>query len=185
MTTPAVSTIIIMRHAKALDQRQGETDFGRPLAPAGVKDATRMGCWLHDNYPTLAALVSSPALRTRMTVERVVAAWTQESRPVIDWEPTLYLADLQSLLDTLMLPRAEPILLVGHNPGLETLLEYLLPETRRGSAANLAIPPASAYVLEALKDETGLLQGSGKLLTYRWPDPLRLGQTDKPDSGQF
>ncbi len=66
------ATLIIMRHGKS-DWTSGEdTDFERPLAKRGLKDAPRMGKWLFKQIGTPDCIVSSPARRAEVTARLVL-----------------------------------------------------------------------------------------------------------------
>lgn len=168
----AAATVIVMRHAKALEQRPGELDFDRPLAPRGIKEAAAMGRWLHAQTPELRVIVSSPALRAQMTSETVAAAWGA-TLPALDWKPALYLAELPALLEELELSRPGPTLLVGHNPGLEELLEYLVPAVSGESGAS-RMPAAAIYIIGLRADKARITRGSGTIRAQMWPARLKL-----------
>jgi phosphohistidine phosphatase len=67
------------------------------------------------------AVLCSTARRTKETLELLLAAWSK--KPVLHYERALYLAELPALLANLKKApaRASPLLLVGHNPGIEQL----------------------------------------------------------------
>lgn len=138
--------LALLRHAKS-DWDTAVEDIDRPLNKRGRKDAPRIGRWLqaHDWQPRL--VLSSPAARARQTIEAVLEqAGAQDTE--LQWDQGLYLASLKSLLDRIRrLPSGiDSVLLVGHNPGLEELLEHLsrtpVPTTDSGkvfTTANLAL----------------------------------------------
>ena len=167
-----VATAIIMRHARALEQKPGEHDFDRVLAPRGIEEAHAIGRWLYEHEPRLGAVISSPAARARMTGVAVLAAWGARAPP-ITWEPALYLAELPVLIETLECASASPTLLVGHNPGLEELLEHLLSAESNGSGFDLSMPTAAVYILEVRREEAVIRRGSGTIRARMCP--ARLG----------
>ena len=107
--------LTLLRHAKSA--AEGKTDFDRPLAPRGLRDAPetgrRMARW--DDTPTL--VVASDARRAAQTLEAVRAAF--EDPPPVEWDSDLYLAGTGQILATVTAldPRHRHVLLVGHNPG--------------------------------------------------------------------
>jgi phosphohistidine phosphatase len=166
--------LILMRHASA---GLGEDDRARPLSPEGLSEAQRMGPALEKlsarGFRPERALVS-PSRRTRETLAGVRAALASLAA---EEDETLYLASPGRLLARLQqLPDAtSQVLLVGHNPGLAELLDWLvgraeadvLLRAARGLApaacAALRIPterwrelePACAELVAFLRPEDG------------------------------
>src|SRR5688500_14727077 len=118
-----MKTLLILRHAKAISKDEGVDDFDRGLNERGKRDAPRMGQLLKEQSLVPDLIVASSAKRTRTPAEYVAAAsdFRGETRLTLD----LYDAGRQKLLDAVRaLPdSASRVLLVGHNPGLEVLLE--------------------------------------------------------------
>jgi len=118
--------LILMRHASA---RPGEDDRARPLSPEGLSEAERMGRVLEAlaarGFRPERALVS-PSRRTRETLAGVRAALA--ALAAAEEDEALYLASPGRLLARLQqLPDAtSQVLLVGHNPGLAELLDWLV-----------------------------------------------------------
>jgi phosphohistidine phosphatase len=111
--------VCLLRHAKALPADSGGDDFVRPLAEAGRAVAEKVGLSTGTQVPDL--ILSSPARRTRETIDLVSKAWP--NRPEIRFEMPLYLAEWDDLLERLrQLPDdVQSVWLVGHNPGLHEL----------------------------------------------------------------
>jgi phosphohistidine phosphatase len=138
--------LLIMRHAKS-DWGSGiSSDFERPLNRRGSEDAPRMGRWMTTEGLEPDYILASPAQRARETVLAVCAELeTDESD--IHWEPRIYEASVDTLVELLEAVPAEVtrILMVGHNPGLEGVVQRLsgagvpLSENGKGfTTANLA-----------------------------------------------
>lgn len=118
-------TLLLLRHAKSSWDDPALADFDRPLASRGREAAPRMARameergWLPDR-----ALVSS-SLRTRQTWELVARGLPGEI-PAL-FEDAIYEAPPERILAA---ARATPgtvatLLVIGHNPGLETLAALL------------------------------------------------------------
>ncbi|MGH8548194.1 MAG: SixA phosphatase family protein [Methylococcales bacterium] len=143
--------LVILRHAKSSWKSDAETDFDRPLAKRGKQDATKAGLWLKNQKLTPDLVLSSPAQRARRTVLKVCRELSFDADE-IRWNPEIYDASLNDLVKVLKTcpDETRTVLLVGHNPGLETLLEYLcrepLPLTEDGKllttgcVAHLEVP---------------------------------------------
>ena len=139
-------TLLILRHAKSDRDDDAADDFARPLSARGRRDAPRMGRWLraHGLRPDL--VLSSPALRTRQTTVAVLEALDLPGDR-LRFDDRLYLADVETLLAVIAEcpARTGMLLLVGHNPGLEELLERLCAEAPpRNTAGKLLTAGALA-----------------------------------------
>ena len=142
MTLKQKHNLIIMRHAKSDWSTSASRDFDRPLSRRGDRDAPRMGAWLAGQGLLPDMVISSPALRTKQTVTAVLEKLGLSEQEVI-WEPEIYEASLDRLLDVLerYTAAADSVLLVGHNPGLDSLVEYLSdrrPDYRNGKLMTTA-----------------------------------------------
>ena len=117
-----MKTLLILRHAKS-SWKQPVDDHDRPLNKRGKGDAPRMGRILRDAGLLPDRVVSSTARRARKTAEKVAQHAGFEGR--IDLSPDLYLAgpDAYRRLLREVSDDVGCVLVVGHNPGLEMLLE--------------------------------------------------------------
>ncbi|BCN94173.1 phosphoglycerate mutase [Thiomicrorhabdus immobilis] len=115
--------LMLLRHAKSDWKEDGLADIDRPLSDKGKKNAAKLGKWLnkHNLMPDL--ILVSPALRAQQTLRRIC---NECSATAITVE-ALYLADVAQLKQVLAeAPFAERIMLIGHNPGLESLFNLLV-----------------------------------------------------------
>jgi phosphohistidine phosphatase len=129
----ATRHLTLIRHAKAnADHRGGRGDFDRPLAERGEKDVKRMGKRLAAIGFAPDRIVSSAALRAHQTACEI-ARRIDHSASAIETREDMYLASGGSLLDVVRETDAslEHLALVGHNPGLSDLWDWLVDE--RGS----------------------------------------------------
>ncbi len=132
-------TLVLLRHAKS-DWSHGLPDRDRPLAPRGRRQAPEAGRWIRDHLDPLDLAVVSPAVRA-LTTWQLVAA---ELGPVqTRTDDRVYAASADELLAVVRgLPdRLRTVALVGHNPGLEDLLELLTGDW-------VAMPTSAVAVLE-------------------------------------
>ncbi|MGR9107437.1 MAG: SixA phosphatase family protein [Gammaproteobacteria bacterium] len=120
------SYLLLLRHAKSSWKNDAESDFDRPLAKRGKQEATKVGRWLKQQQPIPDLILSSPAKRTRKTILKICAEIHYDADE-IRWIPEIYDASLKDLIQVLKNcpDKAKTVMLVGHNPGLEYLLEYL------------------------------------------------------------
>jgi len=178
------SLLIVMRHAKTQASSPSGDDFSRALTPRGSADALAVGAWLHARHPDLARIVSSTALRTRQTVAAVTVPWGQ-TPPDIRWDPALYLAELDVLLDAVSAMREATTLLVGHNPGLEDLVRYLVSDVDERpqvqAAGGKLMPTSAVYVLELAGRRGTPAPGSAVLRDHVRPKLLATGAATDED----
>jgi phosphohistidine phosphatase len=137
--------IWVMRHAKS-DWSDGSlADFDRPLNKRGRADAPRMGRWIASHGGPPDRLAASPARRARDTAEQVAKTAGYPPR-TIEWRADFYPGETAAYLRYL---RSLPeeighILLVGHNPSLESLVALLA-----GGGAAVRLPTAALALLRA------------------------------------
>jgi phosphohistidine phosphatase len=133
-----MKTLLVLRHAKSSWDDPALDDHERPLNKRGQRDAPRMGELMRELGLLPDVVLSSDAVRARLTAEAVAATahYAGEILP----HPHLYMAgpaDILSLLPTVP-ENAETVMVVGHNPGLEKLVEHLTGEWQDLPTAALA-----------------------------------------------
>ena len=133
-----MKTLLLLRHAKAKDGSPGLPDFDRTLNDRGRNEAQAIGNFLRsqDVPPSLA--LSSSAKRARETTELVLesAGLTVEVR----YDERIYEAGPTQLLEVVAQIEDEhnAVLLVGHNPGMEELLQLLTNRFEQMATCTLA-----------------------------------------------
>lgn len=120
-----MKTLLLLRHAKSSWKDTDLDDHDRPLNKRGKRDAPRIGQLLRDENLVPDYITVSTAKRARKTAEHVIHESGFRGETRITGE--LYHASGRQLAEFLaQLPdRFERVLLIGHNPGLEELLELL------------------------------------------------------------
>jgi phosphohistidine phosphatase len=110
----------LLRHAKS-SWKEDVEDRERPLSRRGREAARRVGKHLPAMVGALDLVLCSSALRTRETLDLVLAGFSPRPRSMIDAE--LYAASQERLIERLRGLAEEDvnILLIGHNPGLHEL----------------------------------------------------------------
>jgi phosphohistidine phosphatase len=135
---PAQRTLVILRHAKS-DWPDGVRDDQRPLAGRGRRDAAEAGRWLRDRVGRIDLAVCSPAVRARQTWE--LAAAELDHPPKLIEDERVYAASagtLSSVVEDLP-DDAGTAVLIGHNPGLQDLVELLSGEPRELKTSAIAV----------------------------------------------
>ena len=118
--------LLVLRHAKSAWNTDARTDFDRPLSKRGRRDAPRVGRFLAGKDLVPDYVVSSPAMRARQTVLAACEPMGIEEDD-IHWDERIYHASTGRLMDVLTeCPQdAERVMITGHNPGLEMLVQTL------------------------------------------------------------
>lgn len=132
-------TVFLLRHAKAVPgDAAGTRDFDRELSKRGAEEALRAGEAMNERNIRPQLILSSPAMRTRQTIELAIQSLELKAEPQFD--ERVYGASLSELLSVVATvdKAVKSLLLVGHNPGMEELLRYLTGEVRPLATAALA-----------------------------------------------
>jgi phosphohistidine phosphatase len=116
-----MKTLTLLRHAKSTWDDPVARDFDRPLNRRGRKAARRIGEEMRALGLAFDAVIASPAVRVKETLAEVEQGFGRDL-PVA-FEQAVYLAHPETLLDLVRAAddTAQSLLLVGHNPGLESL----------------------------------------------------------------
>jgi phosphohistidine phosphatase len=134
-----MKTLFLLRHAKSSWAEAGMPDHERPLNDRGKRDAPRVGQWLREQGLLPDRIVSSTAKRARKTAEKVAhhcgyGGEIEFSAALYEAHPDDYVRQLQQLPDS-----EQAVLVVGHNPTLEELLEQLTGQHNSLPTAALAV----------------------------------------------
>jgi phosphohistidine phosphatase len=132
-----MKTLLVLRHAKSSWNDPALDDHERPLNPRGRRDAPRMGALVRAYGLIPDVVLSSDAVRARLTAEALAEAARYAGEILLD--PNLYLASPADILSVLSTVRenAGTVMIVGHNPGLEQLVEQLAGERHHLPTATL------------------------------------------------
>ncbi|MGE0665029.1 MAG: histidine phosphatase family protein [Sphingomonadales bacterium] len=111
--------LLLLRHGKSDWANPDQPDNERPLNPRGQRAAALMGAYLRQRGLTPDLIISSPAVRTRETAHRVLAALQAEVP--LEFRSELYLAEPKTIAEVV---RSAPegvstLLVIGHNPGMQ------------------------------------------------------------------
>ena len=123
-----MKTLMLLRHAKSDWDDASLSDFDRPLAARGKRDAPRVGKALRKRGSLPDLIISSPAARAKATVEAVIK--TAKLEGDLQFDEAIYGASSAELMRLIRRLRdnISCSLLVGHNPGFEDLLKTLTGE---------------------------------------------------------
>lgn len=151
----------LIRHADAMPRAPGGSDQERPLSTIGRRQARTLAERRRERGDYPDRIWCSPAVRTRETL----AEFGFDFNSLAIHEPRIYEAELDVLLDIVaeVQALATRAIIVGHNPGLQDLLSYLVgpqvPEMLTGTMVRIELPSQPRRPL----------RGSGRLREYWTP----------------
>jgi len=133
-----MKTILLMRHAKSSWKNQKLPDKDRPLNKRGEKDALKMSELLLEKELYPQVILTSTALRSRLTASAILDQCCQEV--TIRALDALYMAEPPAILDVIKTidAQVDRVMVIGHNPGLESLLQRLTREVESLPTASIA-----------------------------------------------
>jgi len=159
-----MKTLLILRHAKSNWGDVSLPDHDRPLNKRGKADAPRMGELIREERLVPDLILSSTAKRARHTAELAAETCGYEGEIVTSRD--LYHAYPDGYVDALnVMADNEPVVMVvGHNPGMEELVDLLTEESVTMTTANLAQVELPISSWRDLRDHT-----RGKLINLWRP----------------
>ena len=167
-------TLLILRHAKSSWKNEKLKDIDRPLKHRGEEDAIVIGKVLTMAELVPQVILSSPAERAKRTAELVAAeAKFKGGLTLVDsfymGEPENYIKELKQLPDEI-----ERVMIVGHNPGLEALLQLMDGKVN-------SLPTGSlAYLVLDIKHWADLTKGTvGELISFWEADEIDLNEMEE------
>lgn len=133
-----MKTLLILRHAKSSWKYPELSDYDRPLNSRGKRDAPRMGKYLRQQDLIPDRILTSSAKRARKTANKVAKScgYTGKVKKIdafYDTVPGVYFEVLQALPD-----KHQRVMIVGHNPTMERLVNHLTGQIERMPTAALA-----------------------------------------------
>lgn len=159
-----MSTLILMRHAKAVRAHEAPSDEARGLTGRGRRDAAAAGAAMEDaGLKPKLALVSS-AQRTRDTVEGL-----QNFALEIRFEDALYHAAPEGLWDAFISSDSDSVVIIGHNPGIGELVSMLVHQAHDGSKLAREFSghfPTAAFAAFEIRGD--LMRAAGSTLIGAW-----------------
>jgi phosphohistidine phosphatase len=151
-----MKTLHLLRHAKSSWKDPMLSDIDRPLKKRGRRDARLMASAMLESGWRPQAVFCSTALRARQTITEVLETVGVQAAGVV-YSRELYAFDFRSLLEWLSGRQEDELTIVGHNPALFDLIEWL-------TAESLSAFPTGAYCRLQLELDNWrqFSKGSGK-----------------------
>jgi phosphohistidine phosphatase len=153
-----MKTLVLVRHAKAVDRHKHLSDMERALTLEGEKDARRTAKKLKAAGVVPQLFISSPANRALETAHIVADEFGYPVEKIVLKQSAYDAPDAETLLAALrdIENHHDSVVLFGHNPSLSELAENLM----AGFAESL--PKAGFFVISIARDGwRDLLPGDG------------------------
>ncbi|MGB0719793.1 MAG: SixA phosphatase family protein [Bdellovibrionales bacterium] len=122
-----MKTLLLLRHAQALNTEAGGTDKDRKLSPKGISDAQALGALMARQSLIPALVLCSGAVRTRQTWDGVSKGLGDLDADSIDYldafynaAPGVLLSEIQNISSDI-----DTVLVIAHNPGIHALAAML------------------------------------------------------------
>jgi len=162
-----MKTLLALRHAKSSWKDSSLSDHDRPLNKRGKNDAPRIGALLAREELIPDLIIASTAKRAANTAERV--AESSGYLGEILYSRYLYGAGPEDMLEVLneLATDQNCVMIVGHNPGMEDLVEEFADNWERMPTSALAQIELAVGQWSNLKLET-----SGKLIRVWRPKEM-------------
>lgn len=160
-----------MRHAKSDWSDSSLSDFDRPLNKRGKKTAPFMGQVISERNKTPDLIISSPANRAKTTAKTV--AENCDYKGEIQFERDFYFGYVDEIIEIVKKAdqKHDVIMVVGHNPTLESLVSVLTDDNTYESMPTAAL----ASINFNIDDWSKLRKDSGKLEWLLIPKELMRG----------
>lgn len=171
-----MKTLYLLRHAKSSWSDPSLHDRDRPLNQRGRQAAPLMGRHMQQELYLPEIIYCSSAARTRETLTRLTGDWDEV--PPVYIEDGLY--EFGAGASYLEVIRSAPddtrsIMLIGHNPSMEMLADYLTAGGDQGALERMSFkfPTCALAVLSFdLLQWSGVKEGSGRLENFIAPREL-------------
>ena len=123
-----VRKLYLLRHGEAEQAGRNEKDYDRNLTYSGIQVIKQLSAHLKSGSFRPEMVYSSPSARTEQTTTFLLEGLGIE--PQIIFNEDIYEASIRTLFDlvTHLDNQHHEVLIVGHNPGVTYLAEYLTNE---------------------------------------------------------
>jgi phosphohistidine phosphatase len=138
--------LLLLRHGKA-ETEPADDDFERDITDKGKRYTQRVAVWLQQHELVPDRVVSSPAKRALTSAQKCCKAMGSTA-DIIVRDERIYSGKDDDLLDVLSQHAADAgrLMLVGHNPALERLLNYLCRKSSRIGGSKVFSPATLAHL---------------------------------------
>ncbi len=119
-----IQHLLLIRHADTLQVVGRQSDIERELTQRGQQQGQHMREHLaNTNLPDSTQVLCSPAVRTRQTLQACLPAASNVK--FIEEIYAAYTGDLLNLINEHFVQGSNSIVVVGHNPSLDSIVRWL------------------------------------------------------------
>ncbi|MGM0533175.1 MAG: SixA phosphatase family protein [Campylobacterota bacterium] len=157
-----MKTVYLIRHAKS-SWKKPVSDFQRGLNKRGKRDLPFMASLIKAKQLNPDVIYASPAKRARKTADKIASELEDK---VVSYDENIYEASYQDLLKLIhaLDNSLHEIFIVGHNPGLNMLAEFLTGKYIKN------IPTAAVYGMEfKVNDWRDVGKACGSEILFEYP----------------
>lgn len=148
-----VFRLYLLRHARALLAAPGVRDFDRPLDATGIAEARSVALQAYTAGLIPERIISSPARRCAETTAAFLEIFGNLDA---SHDERLYSGGVDAYLDRIRDHRdTRSLMLVGHNPMIESLSTLLSRDGEIGAALAHGYPTAGLLALDFRRPATG------------------------------
>ncbi|MBN1413249.1 MAG: histidine phosphatase family protein [Spirochaetales bacterium] len=167
-----MKTLILQRHAKSSWDYPELEDHERPLNKRGKKASQLIGAFFRQNGIQPDLILCSTAMRTRETLRLMTNEW--ETVAEIQFIDRIYHGDEDELISiiTAVPNQVSKLMVIGHNPTLENLLEDMIGTTAMPEKFSTA---AVAFIEVPVDDWREISTKNGTLVQFITPKGLKKG----------
>lgn len=168
--------LLVLRHAKTENDSPTGRDRDRRINDRGRADALDIANYLVHEQLTPEQIVVSSAVRTRQTLDIIQGEMSPPPDVTID--EALYHAGVSELFEIVRAlgGTTNPLMLIGHNPGLHEFALALVAEGHQAGrrALEAGLPTSGLVVIDCLIDDwSDLMFRCGRLDRFISPRLLR------------
>jgi phosphohistidine phosphatase len=165
-----MTSLLLLRHAKAVHAEPGMRDFDRPLHRRGVEECAYIAREMSKRGMMPDAVLCSASRRTRETLGLVGNAFSKHCD--VTFSEKLFSTDAEGYLQVIrQFGDAQNLLVVGHNPCMEEVASGLVARGDRNAIDILmrGFPTGALAHLEFERTLSSLERRSAALVTFITP----------------
>jgi phosphohistidine phosphatase len=138
MENTRMKKLLIMRHAKSCWKYTDLSDHERPLKKRGKNDAKKMGKLLKSKKIIPDVIICSTAERAKETADLLIEGMKYKNDVIMS--DALYMAEPSHILSAINenAKKQKTVMVIGHNPGSEALLQILTGKVESLPTASIA-----------------------------------------------
>ncbi|MCZ6520074.1 MAG: histidine phosphatase family protein [Bacteroidetes bacterium] len=162
--------LFLIRHARTAERAVDMKDIDRPLTLEGIQNASKMGRFFLLKNISPDSIMSSTALRAKTSAELMAEQMNYDTAKIY-MSDKIYEASARTLLQIVNAIKEEfkTVLLIGHNPSISFLAEYITGE-EIGDVTNCGVIRIKCKNISWEEIDSG----NGELADYYYPEIISI-----------